>query len=76
MIKNELESLTNIVSKFAILPSQNSQFEVFKRAFKERYDNKKVKLAEALDGELGLGYKSARSLRDFYDNGKRMIKIN
>ncbi|WP_415778180.1 lantibiotic dehydratase family protein, partial [Elizabethkingia occulta] len=72
--KNELESLTNIVSKFAILPSQNSQFEVFKRAFKERYDNKKVKLAEALDGELGLGYKSARSLRDFYDNGKKNDK--
>ncbi|QBJ87547.1 hypothetical protein DDI74_15305 [Chryseobacterium gleum] len=69
--KKELKGLINIVSKFSVTPSQNSWFEVFKRAFKERYEDRKVKLAEVLDGELGIGYKNARSLRDFYDNGKK-----
>ncbi|MBK1894468.1 lantibiotic dehydratase [Chryseobacterium paridis] len=69
--KKELKGLINMVSKFSTPSSQNSWFEVFKRAFKERYEDGKVKLAEALDGELGIGYKSARSLRDFYDTGKK-----
>ncbi|MGE8535442.1 MAG: lantibiotic dehydratase [Chryseobacterium sp.] len=69
--KKELKGLINIVSKFSTPPSQNSWFEVFKRAFKERYEDRKVKLAEVLDGELGIGYKSAKSTRDFYDNGKK-----
>ncbi|AZA81670.1 hypothetical protein C1637_03595 [Chryseobacterium lactis] len=69
--KKELKGLINIVSKFSTPPSQNSWFEVFKRAFKERYEDRRVKLAEVLDGELGIGYKSARSTRDFYDNGKK-----
>ena len=35
---------------------EHSDLQKFTRAFRERYEDSEVPLAEALDGELGLGY--------------------
>ncbi|MBO9636254.1 MAG: lantibiotic dehydratase, partial [Chitinophagaceae bacterium] len=42
------------------------KIHAFKRAFSERYENRIVPLAEALDTEIGLGYKKASSIADMY----------
>ncbi|MGK6342272.1 lantibiotic dehydratase [Chryseobacterium sp. DT-3] len=66
--KSDLGKLLSVFAAFSkSYPVQYSQLEIFKRAFSERYEDRKVKLTEALDEEIGIGYKSAISTKDVYD---------
>lgn len=69
--KSNLNNLLHIFSAFSKLYStENFQLEIFKRAFYERYENRMMKLTEVLDEELGIGYKSAISVKDTYNSRK------
>ncbi|NMR33764.1 lantibiotic dehydratase [Chryseobacterium aquaticum] len=73
-IKSNLNNLLNIFSTFSkSYSTENFQLEIFKRAFYERYENRMMKLTEVLDEELGIGYKSAISIKDIH-NSKRTDK--
>ncbi|SHL00072.1 lantibiotic dehydratase [Chryseobacterium polytrichastri] len=67
-VRADLGKLLSVFSTFSkSYSTQYSQLEIFKRAFSERYDDRRVKLTEALDEEIGIGYKSAISTKDIYD---------
>lgn len=68
---SSLNNLLYIFSAFSkSYSTENFQFEIFKRAFYERYENRMMKLTEVLDEELGIGYKSAISIKDIYNSRK------
>lgn len=72
--RSNLNNLLHVFSVFSrSYSTQNFQLEIFKRAFYERYEDRMMKLAEVLDEELGIGYKSAISIKDIY-NSKRTDK--
>lgn len=72
--KSDLSNLLYIFSAFSKSYSiENTQLEIFKKAFYERYENRMMKLAEVLDEELGIGYKSSvptKSIHNFKRNDK------
>ncbi|WP_185246087.1 lantibiotic dehydratase [Chryseobacterium bernardetii] len=68
-LKNDLSRLLSVFLAFSkSYPPKHFQLEIFKRAFSERYEDRKVKLTEALDEEIGIGYKSAVSTKDLYES--------
>lgn len=46
--------------------TSDSSLDYFKRAFFERYETEEIPLSHALDSEIGIGYKQARSIRDLH----------
>ena len=53
--------LAQVIGQLArIMRSDRDPFGDFKRAFRERWDNQEVPLAEVLDEESGIGFESAR----------------
>ncbi|MGN7820016.1 lantibiotic dehydratase [Chitinophaga sp. 22536] len=59
-----LEKINNLYSNTSLKGSLST----FKKAFYEKYEARSVKLVEALDSEVGIGFKSARSLADYYSS--------
>lgn len=57
---NQISDAVEVISAFANA-NPNTRLESFKRAFKDRYEDRLVNLGEALDSEIGIGYKSAIS---------------
>ncbi|MCC3213874.1 MULTISPECIES: lantibiotic dehydratase [Chryseobacterium] len=68
-LRHDLGNLLSVFSAFSkSYPPKHFQLEIFKRAFSERYEDRKVKLTEVLDEEIGIGYKSAVSTKDIYES--------
>jgi class I lanthipeptide synthase len=58
-----LEELTRAVDVFHRLlpPTTNSELQIFKEAFRERYESSEIRLVDALDEDLGIGFPAHRS---------------
>ncbi|MBS1665349.1 MAG: lantibiotic dehydratase [Bacteroidetes bacterium] len=65
-IREKVSKGVEVLSKITPVRIDHPNMQVFKRAFYERYDNRMVPLTEALDSEVGIGYRKARSLADTF----------
>lgn len=69
LLVEQVEDTVKVISMFSRQSNiQSSPLEIFKRAFRERYENSVVKLTEVLDSEIGIGYKGSKSTADYYNS--------
>jgi thiopeptide-type bacteriocin biosynthesis protein len=66
-IKEGMLEVMSALHKLNTVDGRDSQLDKFKKAFFERYEYQPVRLIEALDNEIGLGYKTAKSTAEHYN---------
>ncbi|WP_093669758.1 lantibiotic dehydratase family protein [Tenacibaculum sp. MAR_2009_124] len=59
-IKKQIKGVMSLLNRMS-LPFETERLAVFKKRFKDRYENREVPLYLALDSELGIGYGSKKN---------------